>query len=139
MLFIWLLTLGAGIANACLLHEDHAEGSHVGVWTAYHTQGGDGGAGATVAVQAVVTVFVDADHGQQSLQSIACRTLCAAEQMAVPKQKIGLCADFHADAVLVVTCGPVSVPADPMPRLWRIADAPRPEPPVFIRFLRLTL
>ncbi len=139
MLFMWLLTLGAGIANACLLHEDHAQAGHAGVAAV----SGAREAGARVdllgAERALAAAVMDTADRDQMVQTVACRALCVAGQTAVPKQKAAGCADPQTDAVLVVNCGPVSVPADPMPRLWRIADAPRPEPPVFIRFLRLTL
>ena len=69
----------------------------------------------------------------------ACRALCVAGQTAVPKQKAPARADQHTDAVPVMVRGPVDVLADPRPGPMRLADASRPELPVFIRFLRLTL
>ena len=142
MLFVWLLTMGAGIANACQLHQDHVMGGRIGVGSAGDKRPAGVGADAPLAAQsahaALATIRVAGD-GDQWAHTITCRALCVAGQTAPPKQKAAGCADQHADVVLVATCGPVNALADPTPGRMRFADAPRPEPPVFIRFLRLNL
>ena len=137
MLFVWLLTLGAGIANACLLHEDHAQAGQAGIAAVPGAR--ESGAGNHPLGSAQAVAAADTADGDQLEHSATCRALCVAGQTAVPKQKAAACANQQTDAVPVSTCGPVNVLAAAMPRLWRVADASRPELPVFIRFLRLTL
>ena len=142
MLMVWLFTLGAGIANACQLHQDHVLGGRNGVGTAHDKRPAGFGADAPLAEPsasvALVAIRVAGD-GDQMVHSATCRALCVAGQTAVPKQTAAAGANQQTDAVPVSTCGPVNVLAAAMPRLWRVADASRPELPVFIRFLRLTL
>ncbi len=137
MLFVWLLTLGAGIANACLLHEDDAQAGQAGIAAVPGAR--ESGAGNHPLGSAQAVAAADTADGDQLVHSATCRALCVAGQTAVPKQKAAACADQQTDAIPVSTCGPVNVLAAPMPRLWRVAYAWRPELPVFIRFLRLTL
>ena len=139
MLLVWLFTVGAGIANACLLHEDHAQAGQTGTAAASGARESGARPGLLGAEHAPAAVVMDAADGGQMVQTVACRALCVAGQTAVPKQKAAACADQQTDAIPVSTCGPVNVLAAPMPRLWRVAYAWRPELPVFIRFLRLTL
>ena len=137
MLFVWLLTVGAGIANACLLHEDHAPAGQAGI--AAVTGARESGARDDRHEPAQVVAAAVAAVGDQLVHNATCRALCVAGQTAVPKQKAAAGADQHTDAMPVMVCGPVDVLADPGPRLVRLADAAPPELPVFIRFLRLNL
>ncbi len=137
MLFVWLLTLGAGIANACLLHEDDAQAGQAGIAAVPGAR--ESGAGNHPLGSAQAVAAADTADGDQLVHSATCRALCVAGQTAVPKQKAPARADQHTDAVPVMVRGPVDVLADPRPGPMRLADASRPELPVFIRFLRLTL
>ena len=139
MLFVWLLTLGAGIANACLLHEDHAQAGQAGIAAVPGARESGARDDRHGSGQALAAAVVDTPDGDLWVHTITCRALCVAGQTAVPRQKAAACAEQHADAVPVAACGPVGVLADPIPRRMHFADAPRPEPPVFIRFLRLNL
>ena len=137
MLFVWLLTLGAGIANACVLHEDHAQAGQAGIAAVPGAR--ESGAGDHRRDPAQVVAAAVAADGDQWVHSATCRALCVAGQTAMPKQKAAACADQQTDPVPVSVCGPVDVLAGPVLERMRLADAPRPEPPVFIRFLRLSL
>ena len=139
MLLVWLLTLGAGVANACLLHEDHAQAGQAGIAAVSGARESGARVDRLDAEHTLAVAVMGTADGDQWAHTITCRALCVAGQTAVPKQKAAGCADQHADAVLVATCGPVHALADPTPGRMRFAAAPRPEPPVFIRFLRLTL
>ena len=136
MLLVWLLTLATGVVNACQLHEDHEAG---GGGLAHGTLAAAAGIDARIAVPAVATPATQqADHDQIA-DTIACRALCATVQSAVPKQQPLVFADQASDLVLVTGSGPSRVLPGPVAVAPGTARVPRPEPPVFIRFLRLTL
>ncbi len=142
MLMVWLFTLGAGIANACQLHQDHVLGGRNGVGTAHDKRPAGFGADAPLAepsASVALAAIRVAGDGDQLVQTITCRASCVAGQMALPKQHAAVSADPHTDAVLAATGGPVSVRASPMPQRMRRSHAAPLELPVFIRFLRLTL
>ncbi len=139
MLSVWLLTMGAGIANACLLHEIHATAGHARSPVAQHSPAVTTGIDARVAAHGVSAAAVEPGEGDQLLESISCQTQCMTVQTAVPKQQPLVCADLGADPVLATTNGPVRPLTPPVSDFAGIAFAPRPEPPVFIRFLRLAL
>lgn len=139
MLFVWLLALGAGIANACLVQEDHARHGHLshqddGVTsitaTALDAMAGD---------HASVEVSPDADDHDTSAGKLACQNFCAAEQTGVVKQKIDAPAQLEA-ALVLASMGWVAPPlADHASQKPALGEPAWAEPPVFIRFLRLTI
>ena len=135
MLFVWLLTLAAGVVNACQLHEDHAAG---GGGLAHGTQAAAAAIDARIAVAAVAAPATQQDDDQVA-DAIACRALCATVQSAVPKQQPLVFADQASDPVLVMVNGPSRVLPGPVAVAPGTVHVPRPEPPVYIRFLRLTL
>ena len=139
MLLVWLLTLGAGIANACLLHDDHATTGDARSPVAQESQAATSGIDSRVAPHGVAAAAVEQREGDELLESFSCQTQCLTVQTTVPKQQPLACADPGTDPVLVTSTGPVRQLAHPVPVLAGIAFAPRPETPVFIRFLRLTL
>jgi hypothetical protein len=119
MLFVWLMTLGVGIANACLLSDAH------------------GHAGSTQHVQAISHLEED-EHGPDPDKAI-CLTVCAAEQTAAIKVKYF---DNATDSQLApMACAPALTIAviDPNDRSAPLAVSTWREPPVSIRFLRLTI
>lgn len=139
MLFVWLLALGTGIANACLAQVDHARHGHLShhdtVLTALPVTALD----AMAVDHASVEGHPGAIDHTTSPGKMACQNFCAAEQTGVVKQKID--APAHLDAAQVLAsmgwvAPPLADRAFPMPAL---ADPPWTEPPVFIRFLRLTI
>jgi len=139
MLFAWLFTVGAGIANACLLHEHHAPAGQVRGLVAPDAQGAVTGVDVPMAAQSVSAVAPQQDDHDQLLEAVNCRAVCATVQTALPKQKPLFLADLGADPVWVAVSGPLRVLPGPVSASPGAALAPRPEPPVFIRFLRLTL
>ena len=136
MLFVWLLTLATGVVNACQLHGDHAAG---GGGLAQGMLAAAAGIDARVAVRAVAAPAMQQDDHDQIAGAFACRALCATVQSAVPKQPPLVFADQASDPVLVTGSGPLRVLPSPVAAAPGHARVPRPEPPVFIRFLRLTL
>lgn len=119
MASVWLMTLGIGIANACLVSD--SLGHH------------------TPAAQLQSLHHDDADQQQSSSDKAVCLAVCDAQQTAVYKAKQ---ADVHSDlqtippahpqalTVAVIDLNDRSVPS--VVPAWR-------EPPVSIRFLRLTI
>ena len=137
ILFVWLLTLAAGVVNACQLHEDHTTGAG---GLAHGTQAAARSMAEHTAVSAGTAPATQQDDAEdQMAESIACQALCATMQSAVPKQKPLAFADPASEPVLVTGSGPVRVWPSPVSEAPITAHLPRPEPPVFIRFLRLTL
>jgi hypothetical protein len=119
MAFVWLMTLGIGFANACLLGE--ALGHHA----------------PTAQVQA--THHEDVDGQALESEKAVCLTVCEVEKTAVVKFKqANVPSDLQAAPVvhfpaLTVTVLDLNDRSEPsvVPD-WR-------EPPVSIRFLRLTI
>lgn len=119
MVFVWLMTLGIGIANACLLNE--APGHH------------------TYVAQVQATHHEEVNEQTNASDKAVCLTVCEAEQTAAVKNRL---VDVASDSQTapIATCsaltvilvdlndrvGPSVVP------VWR-------ELPMSIRFLRLTI
>ena len=139
MLLVWLLTLGAGIANACLLHADHAMAGHGHNSMAYGTRAAVAGAQVRVVAQGMAVQLSQRDVGDQQLQTIPCRIRWATLETAVHKQPPRAAAASAGDPVLVTRSGPFRALPSRVPALSSAAPVPRPGPPVFIRFLRLAL
>jgi hypothetical protein len=136
MLFVWLMSLGIGIANACLLpqiHSGHEPLSHdrSGFWSE-----------ALVEHDAAWSSFakVQAKNGanDQSPEKPLCLDFCAAEQNTLVKH--------HADGLVAQDLVPVLyltwllVPGlDQTPQPEAFGRPTWSEPPVSIRYLRLTI
>ena len=107
-LFIWLLAVGVGAVNACVVAENHARHGHL-------------------------------DHHDAQPAKQACQDFCAAGQTGVVKQATGEPA--HPDFMLVFAPLAWAVPwsALRVDHLLTANDSPWLDPPVFIRFLRLTI
>lgn len=118
MVFVWLMTLGIGIANACLVSD--ALGHH------------------TSASQVQLSHHENANQQPIASGKAVCLTVCDAQQTAVYKTKP---VDVHLDLQTV----PVAFPAlsiaviDPNDRFLPLVSSTWCEPPVSIRFLRLTI
>lgn len=127
MLFVWLLALGTGIANACLVQENHARHGHLGYQGTVVTA-------MPAAAPGAMAVSHDVSPGK-----MACQNFCAAEQTGVVKQQDD--APGHLDAALVLASmwWVAPSPADRAFTRPVLGDPAWAEPPVFIRFLRLTL
>jgi hypothetical protein len=125
MLFVWLMSLGIGVANACLVQQDHG-------WHEHLSQSQSGLAFGAVTAQD------DNVNNDTSPEDLACLNFCAAEQNAL--------VNHHADGV--VAQDPVPVPFFTWSLVPVVDQTYQPqafggptwsEPPVFIRFLRLTI
>jgi hypothetical protein len=119
VLFVWLMTLGVGIANACLVSDAH------------------GHPGSTQHVQA--SSRIEADEHAPDPDKAICLTVCAVEQTAAIKVK-------HLDNAADSQCAPIAWASALTIAVIDLNDRPAPlavatwrEPPVFIRFLRLTI
>ncbi|CAM8660103.1 hypothetical protein MCEMSEM22_02148 [Comamonadaceae bacterium] len=119
MLFVWLMTLGVGIANACLLSDAH------------------GHAGSTQHDQAIS--HLEAEKHRPDPDKAICLTVCAAEQTAAIKVKYF---DNATDSQLApIAWAPALTTAviDLSDRSVPLAVVTWHELPVSIRFLRLTI
>jgi hypothetical protein len=120
MLFFWLFSLAAGWANACLvqpaLDHDAQAAPHGAAWAV---------AGAE-------------HHDDPGPGLDACLSFCDSEQSIVPKLKLPVLADLDAPAPAAAATWTPSM-ADRVPYRGRRLAMPPPEPPVSIRFLRLTI
>lgn len=139
LLFVWLQALGAGIANACLVYEDHARHGHLSHRDVGFASMTVTGLDAVTGDHASTEVHPDTDKHDTSGGKMACQNCCAAEQTGMVKQQDD--APAHLDDALVLVSmwwvAPLSADrAFPMPTL---VDPRWTEPPVFIRFLRLTI
>lgn len=136
VLFVWLLALGMGIANACLVQVDHGRHEHsssrhsvlTSVTVAEHD----------VASDKLATAHDDADDHDMSPEKAACLNFCVAEQSALVKH--------HADGLVGLDIVPVLfltwllVPAvDQASQPEAFGSPIWSEPPVSIRYLRLTI
>lgn len=119
MLFVWLMTLGIGVANACLVRgaQDHNE--------------------SIVHIQA--DQHDDTDKQSQPTDKAVCLSFCAAEQTAFVKIKqLDAQSDVQAIPALGMS-GLTVVFIDLNDRPAPVAAPTRYALPVSIRFSRLTI
>lgn len=137
VLLVWLLALGTGFANACLVQEDHARHGHLshqdadlpqtmlhGVADKHASTGGHSEGLA---------------HDTQS-ENETCQNFCAIEQSGLIKQPDP--ASAHPDTVLMSAAMWRLMPASAGHAVPMAAAPDVPGwcgPPIFIRFLRLTI
>lgn len=120
MLLVWLMTLGIGVANACLLTQD--QGRH----------------GLSVPVS--LEIYQDADEYALSPDDAACWSFCAAEQTTLVKVQ----PQFDGTAGLYFVpelffTGWLVPAIDRVSPLEALGSPTWSEPPVSIRFSRLTI
>ena len=122
MLFVWLMTLGVSIANACLVHQDEGGHSHV------------------VSVSAANTDHQDSGGHDMSPETLACLDFCTAEQSALVKVKPQLDSSTGLDFVPVLFFTGWLLPTINRDIQLKAVWSPTwSEPPVSIRFSRLTI
>ena len=122
MLFVWLMTFGVSIANACLVHQDEGRHSHL------------------VSAFAADTDHQDSDGHDMSPETLACLDFCAAEQSTLVKVKPQLDSPTGLDFVPVLFFTGWLLPAIDPDIQPKAAGSPTwSEPPVSIRFSRLTI
>ncbi|HOM14351.1 MAG TPA: hypothetical protein PLB41_13645 [Rubrivivax sp.] len=134
VLFAWFFALVSGWANACLLqgraadqagHATHVEsvalvesGAAPHAANSDHQGSDDDGAGAARA---------------------ACQDVCDDEQSTIPSNKLPAAPDLGSAPLLPAAPWSAVIAAATAPRLRPPGAAPPCEPPVAIRFLRLTI
>lgn len=136
MLFVWMISLGIGVANACLLQKDHGPRD-------YFSQGPSGSdlaahSEAGAALDHVTTNKAHFDERTSSPEKITCLKFCVAEQSSLITGLLDGLA--HLDLVPVLFLTGLLVPAADQPLSAQAFISPGwPEPPVSIRYLRLTI
>jgi hypothetical protein len=125
MLFVWLLALGTGIANACVVQVDHARHGHVSHQDA-------------VPTALLATALDTLDHGP-SQGKLACQIFCASGQTGMVKQPAD--APAHPDVAFALgsTWALAELSANHASPMPAMDGPPWTGRPVFIRFLRLTM
>ena len=141
MLFIWLLAVGTGIANACLVQEQHARHGHL---DGRHAQAGPlpfSATGRHGVVHDLASATVSRADGQEDRAGviIACGNFCAAGQTGAIKHQVEKPAAPDITPVLLGACWRDPPSFDPICSPQRFRNSDWPDPPAFIRFLRLTL
>lgn len=120
MVFVWIMTLSIGVANACLLDPIQSHQS-------------------TVAHPAAEVSHDDPDEHTLSPDKSVCLDVCAAEQTALIKVKpVDMPTGLDTTAVLFLSALIVPV-SDPKNQIVLDTTLIRYELPVSIRFSRLTI
>lgn len=135
-LFVWVMCLGIGVANACLLQQDHEARE-------YFSQGPSKmDLTALVESQAgrdhLVTNPVHSDGHTSSPEKITCLHFCVAEQSTLITQQLDGLAHLDLVPVLFLTGLPMPTTGQPPPA-QAFTSPGWSEPPVAIRYLRLTI
>lgn len=129
MVWVWLLGVAMGLANACLLHPEGAGHGYPG----------------SVSVAGVLQHDAhhhdhDAGNGTMSPAALACLSFCTAEQGALVKGKVQCDSLQAVDLAPVHLLGGLTLPRLELDlRAWPVRCSHCPDPPVSIRFLRLTI
>lgn len=127
MLFVWLLAVGMGMANACLANEDHARHGHL-----HHH-------GAAVADHLTAEPQHDEAAQQTSTAKVACQNFCAAGQTGVLKQQSHEPAPLDLGLVPAISWRLASLPPY-RDSPWVVQRNPTlSPPPIIFRFMRLTI
>lgn len=136
MLFVWLMALGTGIANACLANDEHVRHGHLD-----HRDGALVSAPASGHDPTQVTAPVQRDPGDPSPSpaKVTCQNFCAAGQSSLLKQQGDGPGPLLAAPMLAASWW--SAPPSPdRHSLWSVRGDPAgSQPPIPIRFLRLTI
>lgn len=120
MLFVWIMTLGIGVANACLLTQD--QGRH----------------GLSVPVS--LDAYQTADEHALSPDAAVCLSFCAAEQTTLVKVSPQLDGPAGLSFVPVhFFTGWLVPPIDRIIQPEALGSPTWSGPPVSIRFSRLTI
>lgn len=136
MLFVWLMSLGIGVANACLVQQDQGPRE-------YFSQGPSGtDLTAHADRQAARDPFapnpVHSDGNTSSPEKITCLHFCVAEQSTLITDHLDGLA--HLDLVPILFLTGLLVPrTDQTSPAEAFASPSWSEPPVSIRYLRLTI
>jgi len=136
MLFVWLMSLGIGVANACLVQQDQARDELLS-----HSRSAfrsDAIIERDLALDNFAKAHVQADENAKAPEKMACLNFCAAEQNTL--------VTHHADGLVAQDLGPMLfltwllLPAlDQTSQPEAFGSPTWSEPPVSIRYLRLTI
>ncbi len=136
MLFVWLMSLGISVANACLVQQDRAGRELLG-----HSRSGMTSSATTehdVALHNVARAHVQADENVLSPEKLTCLNFCLAEQDTLVKHQVD--SDLGHDIVPVLFLTWPLLPAPDQSSQSEAFGSPAwSESPVFIRYLRLTI
>lgn len=130
MLFVWLMSLGIGVANACVVQQDHGAREYFG-----HSRSG-------TDIEALLEGHAApdelADGNTSSSEKIACQDFCMAQQSTLVTDHLNGLAHLALVPILSLTGLPVPATDQPLPP--EALEGPTwSEPPVSIRYLRLTI
>lgn len=133
VLFIWLFALVSGWANACLL-QDSAAGR---AGHAAHTE-------SVALVESGATPHPEGDHhggddDGKGVARAACQDVCDNEQSTIPSYKLPAAPDLGSPPLLQAAPWSSVVAPATARCVHPHGAAPPCEPPVAIRFLRLTI
>ena len=136
VLFVWLMSFGIGVANACLAQQDQgphdylSQGHSVTDLTALGER--------QAAPYHLATNSVHSDENMSSPEKITCLHFCVAEKSALITDHLDGLA--HIDFVLILFLTGLLLPAIDQTSLPETFASPTwLEPAVSIRFLRLTI
>jgi hypothetical protein len=136
MLFVWLMSLGIGVANACMVQQDHGAREYFSY--------GRSGADLTdpperqVAPAHFATSSVHSDEDTSSPEKITCLHFCVAKQNILVTAHLNGLPQLDLAPVLFSTG--LLVPATDQTSPLEALESPTwSEPPVSIRYLRLTI
>ena len=136
MLFVWLMSIGIGVANACLIQQDHGPRGYSG-------QGRSGiGLAASAERHAAPDHFANNSvHNDGNILSpgkMTCLHFCVAELSTLPTDHLdglahlGLFPLLFLNNLLAPATDQTSTPEASASLIWS-------EPPVFIRYLRIII
>jgi hypothetical protein len=126
MLFVWMMSLMVGFANACVLNNDDRSQGHAFV--------------VPVPVHELEEVSTYDDHSRDDSVALgACKSFCSAEETGISKYS-GNTAPTHPSTTPLLIQTWIN-PATNFVEAHRFADSTPnwSSPPVHIRFLRLTI
>ena len=136
MLFVWLMSLGIGVANACLVQQDHGPREYFS-----HSRSGTdltALAERQAARDNFATSSVHSDENTSSPDKITCQDFCVAQQSTLVTDHLNELA--HLDLVPVLFLTGLLVPAADHRSSPEALESPTwSELPVSIRYLRLTI
>jgi hypothetical protein len=136
MLFVWLLSLGIGVANACLAQQDHGHHEHVSLQhpgvTSALPAGHEFHSGQPDAGQ------LPAQDDGQAPDKLVCSDFCAAAQSAPVKNPLDWCTALDL-APVPGLCWQLVAPIEQASRLATLERPIGSEPPLTIRFMRFTI
>ena len=136
MLFVWLMSLGIGVANACLLQSDHGANKYFSRSNSATIPAAL--AGQDMAPVHIATSSVHSDENISSPEKITCLKFCVAEQSTLVTDHVDGLA--HLDLVPVSLLTGLLVPTtDQTSPPEAFANPTWSEPPVSIRYLRLNI